>query len=390
MEYPACFPNVAREPFLRFKFPHPVFFFSPFLPQRNSRCSHLQLLQRPPALTTSVHSSPSPDPMAASSSSPLFSPSSDKRFWNTLNGHVDSILEGRRRRSENTSQDDGSEVESKKTGRSKRMKEDALLLMRGFDSISHTLSALSNNIDNALQGARSLAEPPTLTELLQANNTKNSETQQDDSRECSKGKEEEKEGITGLKRKLETEDDHISVGEGINDGGPKANTSNKLQKAKNLAVSMAKKAGAMARELKSIKSDMYFVQERCALLEEENRRLRDGFPSGIRPEEDDLMRLQMEALLAEKSRLANENANLTRENQCLNQLVEYHQLTNQDLSASYEQLVRGMGLDFSSPDCSQEDDDNRNNVDDEAGCPAPRSNILDVSTSLDKYFEEEQ
>lgn len=60
------------------------------------------------------------------------------------------------------------------------------------------------------------------------------------------------------------------------------------------------------------------------------------------------VRLQLEALLAEKSRLATENANLVRENQCLNQLVEYHQLTSQDLSASYE-FIQGMCLDFSSP-----------------------------------------
>ncbi|KAG1355400.1 hypothetical protein COCNU_07G015120 [Cocos nucifera] len=39
-----------------------------------------------------------------------------------------------------------------------------------------------------------------------------------------------------------------------------------------------------------------------------------------------------------------------RENQCLHQLVEYHQLTSQDISASYEeQVIRGTCLDFSSP-----------------------------------------
>ncbi|CAN1271064.1 hypothetical protein LINPERPRIM_LOCUS14096 [Linum perenne] len=157
---------------------------------------------------------------------------------------------------------------------------------------------------------------------------------------------------------------------------------------------MAKKAAAMARELKSMKSDLCFVQERCALLEEENTRLRDGFSSGIQPEEDDLMRLQMETLLAEKSRLANENANLSRENQTLNQLVEYHQLSSQDLSESYEQLVQGIGLDFSSPDCLE--DNQINNADDddhEAGgspAPHPSSSIAELSTSLDKYFEEEQ
>jgi len=59
-----------------------------------------------------------------------------------------------------------------------------------------------------------------------------------------------------------------------------------------LAVSMATKAASLARELKSIKSDLCFMQERCGLLEEENRRLRDGFAKGVRPEEDDLVRNQ--------------------------------------------------------------------------------------------------
>lgn len=146
---------------------------------------------------------------------------------------------------------------------------------------------------------------------------------------------------------------------------------------------MAAKSASLARELKSIKSDLCFMREQCTLLEEENRRLREGFGKDIRPDEDDLVimcrkilfflrsqiqlmtnwvlkyghmlcvhkqvRLQLEALLAEKSRLATENANLTRENRCLRQLVEYHQFTSQDLSASYEQVIQGICLDFSSP-----------------------------------------
>lgn len=68
------------------------------------------------------------------------------------------------------------------------------------------------------------------------------------------------------------------------------------------------------------------------------------------------VRLQLEALLAEKSRLANENANLTRENQCLRQLVEYHQaITSQDLSDTYEEVMNGICLDFSSPPSSKMD-----------------------------------
>ncbi|KAL5995945.1 hypothetical protein ACLOJK_026018 [Asimina triloba] len=144
----------------------------------------------------------------------------------------------------------------------------------------------------------------------------------------------------------------------------------KMNKARNLAISMAAKAASLARELKSIKSDMCFMQERCALLEEENRRLRDGFAKGERPDEDDLVRLQLEALLAEKSRLASENANLTRENQCLHQLVEYHQQTAQDLSASYEEAIHGVCLDFSS---SIMENENENDYDDDSDKEAPKT-----------------
>lgn len=56
-----------------------------------------------------------------------------------------------------------------------------------------------------------------------------------------------------------------------------------------IAISMAAKANSLARELKSIKSDLSFIQERCGLLEEENKRLRDGFVKSVRPEEDDLV-----------------------------------------------------------------------------------------------------
>ncbi|KAE8720766.1 Detected protein of unknown function [Hibiscus syriacus] len=267
---------------------------------------------------------PSPIPLTkesntslmAYSPSPLFSPASDKRFW--------SIIRGRNPRESN---------------RDKRLKEDSLLLLRGFDSISHTLSQLSNNLDNALQGAKELSKPPTLTDIFHSN-LKNSEPKVEE----------------------------FEVGE----------------ESRSLAISMATKANSLARELKSIKNDLCFMQERCCLLEEENRRLREGFTKGIRPEEDDLVRLQLEALLAEKSRLANENANLVRENQCLHQLVEYHQMTSQDLSASYEEVLRGISLDFSSPIAEEEE---INGSDDEAD---KYHQILGLSTSLDEYFDEEQ
>lgn len=104
------------------------------------------------------------------------------------------------------------------------------------------------------------------------------------------------------------------------------------------------------------------------------------------------MRLQLEALLAEKSRLANENANLIRENQCLHQLVEYHQLTSQDLSASYEQVIQGLCLDFSSPPppIPEEATDKDHEDSDTEGPQTPRSNLFGFSASDSEDQHEEQ
>lgn len=44
------------------------------------------------------------------------------------------------------------------------------------------------------------------------------------------------------------------------------------------------------------------------------------------------VRLQLESLLAEKQRLAQENANYARENQLLHEVVEYHHLNLQDVA----------------------------------------------------------
>jgi len=55
---------------------------------------------------------------------------------------------------------------------------------------------------------------------------------------------------------------------------------------------MASRATALARELKNIKSELHFMQERCGLLEEENKRLREGYDNGAAPEEDDLVMME--------------------------------------------------------------------------------------------------
>ncbi|XWS46816.1 hypothetical protein CRYUN_Cryun14cG0101000 [Craigia yunnanensis] len=322
------------------------------------------------------------------SSSPLFSPASDKRFWSTLRRRVDALIDDRNAKISIVQNVDPSlrtQINSGESNRAKRLKEDSLLLLRGFDSISQNFSQLSNNLDNARQGARELAKPPTLTDIFHSN-LKNSEAKEEDPKQ----KRIEENNKIGLKRKFDSsecsDENKGDDSQKENEQSPK--NKKMMKKAKNLAISMATKAASLARELKSIKSDLCFMQERCGLLEEENRRLRDGFTKGIRPEEDDLVRLQLEALLAEKSRLANENANLVRENQCLHQLVEYHQMTSQDLSASYEEVIRGMCLDFSSPIAEEEEEINGDC--DDADNRLTRRDIFGLSTSHDEYFDEEQ
>ncbi|XP_010430378.1 PREDICTED: FK506-binding protein 5-like [Camelina sativa] len=287
------------------------------------------------------------------SSPSIVSPSSDKRLWSNLRNRIDVLLEEKSRDHKPIA----NSITTGESERSKRFKNDSMLLLKGFDSVSHTLSLLSSNLDNALQGVRELAKPPTLSEILHSN------LQADQiQRQQKEEEEEEEEESKGTKRKHESDVEEKDDSSNEEEKRPKDRKI--MKRAKNIAISMAAKANSLARELKSIKSDLSFIQERCGLLEEENKRLRDGFVKGVRPEEDDLVRLQLEVLLTEKARLASENANLVRENQCLNQMVEYHQITSQDLSPSYEQVVQGLCLDFSSPvpqfdDDEEEEDESR-------------------------------
>lgn len=104
-----------------------------------------------------------------------------------------------------------------------------------------------------------------------------------------------------------------------------------LKASRDVAMAMAAKAKLLLRELKTVKADFAFAKERCAQLEEENKMLRETRGRGGSPEDDDLVRLQLETLLAEKARLAHENSVYARENRFLREIVEYHQLTMQDV-----------------------------------------------------------
>ncbi|KAL4572315.1 hypothetical protein LXL04_019087 [Taraxacum kok-saghyz] len=104
-----------------------------------------------------------------------------------------------------------------------------------------------------------------------------------------------------------------------------------LKASRDVSMAMAAKAKVLLRELKTVKADLAFAKERCAQLEEENRVLRETSGEGNPLEDDDLIRLQLESLLAEKARLAQENSVYARENRFLREIVEYHQLTMQDV-----------------------------------------------------------
>ncbi|RVX22817.1 hypothetical protein CK203_008429 [Vitis vinifera] len=115
-----------------------------------------------------------------------------------------------------------------------------------------------------------------------------------------------------------------------------------------VAMAMAAKAKLLLRELKTVKADLAFAKERCAQLEEENRILREHHEKGDNQKmmifslvflflelwvslPNEKIRLQLETLLAEKARLAQENSVYARENRFLREIVEYHQLTMQDV-----------------------------------------------------------
>ncbi|KAI0500921.1 hypothetical protein KFK09_019139 [Dendrobium nobile] len=301
-------------------------------------------------------------------SAALLSPSSDERLWINLRDRVDDILDDPKL---NRSTCD---AESR---RGKRFTEDSMLLIKGLDSVSSSLSQLTDVLGAAQQGLNDLAKP-SLRKSQKRESTRTSD-EEDEQRKAKKRcgpnvvqELEDSKEEANLKENLEDKQNSIDVSKSVN-----------LDKAKNLAMLMVSKTTSLAKELKMIRAELNFMQERCTLLEEENRRLRDGPGKGAMPDEDDLVRLQLEALLAEKSRLANENANLLRENQCLHQLVEYHQLTLENLTPSYEEEINGLRLDFSSPERKADSESDDHEILN-AGELSDISNTKTILTSLDK------
>ncbi|PWA51297.1 hypothetical protein CTI12_AA459660 [Artemisia annua] len=92
-----------------------------------------------------------------------------------------------------------------------------------------------------------------------------------------------------------------------------------LKAFRDVAIATAAKAKLLLREIKTVKADLAFAKQRSSQLEEEYKFF------------ERLIRLQLETLLAEKARLANENSVYVRENGCLREIIKYHKLSMQDI-----------------------------------------------------------
>ncbi|KAI5072573.1 hypothetical protein GOP47_0012679 [Adiantum capillus-veneris] len=247
--------------------------------------------------------------------------------------------------------------------------QDPLALHKGLEAIASSLSLLTNTLGMALEEQRQYV-PSKAPDLM-----------------CK-----EPQGSTPIKN-----------GEGINLmrrlGSPSqlqasfekaspGTKNNRMKVPQELAMAMTTKAKLLLRELKGVKQDLIFTKDRCLQLEEENRRLRESIDKGDRHEEDDLVRLQLEALLTEKARLAQENATFAREVKFLHEVVQYQQLKLRELMIPDESLTFDDELNFDVGDVAMEllphyPDDIDNNHD--MGEPLSMASQCDPSHECSEY-----
>lgn len=189
-------------------------------------------------------------------------------------------------------------------------------IQKGMDVIASSLNYIGGTIGNAFEEGRTIVENRT-ADIIQ-------ETRKLHIRKKGSGSEPKHQATNIYTRKQTSMQAQMEP-------QLQADQEIQLKASRDVAMAMAAKAKLLLRELKTVKADLAFAKERCAQLEEENRILREHHEKGDNPEDDDLIRLQLETLLAEKARLAQENSVYARENRFLREIVEYHQLTMQDV-----------------------------------------------------------
>ncbi|KAG7549065.1 hypothetical protein ISN45_Aa06g000070 [Arabidopsis thaliana x Arabidopsis arenosa] len=191
-------------------------------------------------------------------------------------------------------------------------------LRRGLDKLTSSLNQIGDTFEKAFEDGRTLVENKT-ADIIQ-------ETRKLQTRRRGTGGEDENQnqsyGVSSSWKKSPEQPMQLNHME----------HETQLKASRDVAMATAAKAKLLLRELKTVKADLAFAKERCAQLEEENKHLRENHrEKGSNPADEDLIRLQLESLLAEKARLAHENSVYARENRFLREIVEYHQLTMQDV-----------------------------------------------------------
>ncbi|KAK3021197.1 hypothetical protein RJ639_046616 [Escallonia herrerae] len=204
-------------------------------------------------------------------------------------------------------------------------------LRKGLDALTSSINHIGDTIGNALEEGRSIMENKT-ADIIQ-------ETRRLQIRRKGINPEEEQHQVSGVHHQWQESTMQASQ--------PQTHTSpeTQIKASRDVAMATAAKAKLLLRELKTVKADLAFAKQRCSQLEEENKILREAREKGDYPADDDMVlttdddylfsssqiRLQLETLLAEKARLAHENSVYARENRFLREIVEYHQLTMQDV-----------------------------------------------------------
>ncbi|CAL5389049.1 uncharacterized protein LOC114279108 isoform X1 [Camellia sinensis] len=189
-------------------------------------------------------------------------------------------------------------------------------LRKGLDAFTSSLNHIGDSIGNALEEGRTIMENKTVDIIH--------ETRKLQIRRKGSSSEEQNQvpGVYNPWQQPSVQSTQPQM---------QTNQETQLKASRDVAMATAAKAKLLLRELKTIKADLAFAKERCSQLEEENKILRDAHDKGVNPADDDMIRLQLETLLAEKARLAHENSVFARENRFLREIVEYHQLTMQDV-----------------------------------------------------------
>ncbi|KAH9626187.1 hypothetical protein KSS87_015208, partial [Heliosperma pusillum] len=200
---------------------------------------------------------------------------------------------------------------------------------KGIDAITSSLNQLGDTLGNAFEEGRTMVEHKT-ADIIQETRNKTADILQESRRIQIRRRGGGNSDTQDQAVVLQNSSWQRPVLQPVQTNAL-ANPETQLKASRDVAMATAAKAKVLLRELKTVKADLAFAKERCSQLEEENKRLRESREKGDNPADDDLIRLQLETLLAEKARLAHENSIYARENRFLREIVEYHQLTMQDV-----------------------------------------------------------